>query len=121
MIQVWRRGFRIGLLPRRSRWCEALGEVLCRRRLLAGPFLLYVGLKGSFPSSCSDFSAVEGHVRSADPVLSLLPLVKDEGTVLGDFNHGHDVVVREVKEQRAALEELMPRSSQRITSSPRFS
>ena len=94
---------------------------MSRRRLLAGPFLLYIGLKGSFPSSCSDFFAVEGHVRSADPVLSLLPLIKEKGTVLGDFNHGHDVVVREVKEQRAALEEVVPRGSQRIASSPQFS
>ena len=109
---------------------DALGEVLGRRRLLTGPSLLYVGLKGSFPTSCSDFSVVEGHVRSADPVLSRLPLVKEEGTVPGDFNHGHGVVVREVKEQRTALEEalshrLLVSSSalwlSAIVYSPRFS
>ena len=36
--------------------------------------------------------------------------------VLGDFNHGHDVVVREVKEWSVALEEVLPTGSLRIAS-----
>ena len=124
MIQVWRRGSESDFVPgvlAGVGTADGLGEVLGRRRLLAGPFLLYVGLKGSFPSSCSDFSAVKRRVRNARTVLSLLPLVKEEGTVLDDFNHDHDGVVREVKLQRVALEEVLPRGPQRIISSPRFS